>query len=196
MTVEMDLWKVGQPVPGAFGELLWHDDGAILEQGPDGDLNLALMLSSPNKSEIAIARKSAVEVSVITHGPFWLGMIRFAEDKQLMFDMQFDITKYPVEQQPLRIAKIKENNALFMFLIDTENGLLQSMRFMTTPNKFRESLYLAVSDPRGANFSREYESWIQEIYKKPLLELWRFGTKCGVLGEAPLGADDIMHKNY
>lgn len=181
----IEKWSVGEKAPGVWGEdTIGKSDGAILEQSSDGSLTLALLLQRPTKQEIRLIEQSTIESACYFKPPFWLGMLRFAENRELSFDISFDITVYPIIEQQYRINCIKSKRLLFVVLIDTVDGIVKAIRAVTMSDAFCKSLYLYVGDPHSSDFTANYEAWRNKIYHTyDIPALWEVGNDTGIFGK-------------
>lgn len=179
-----EAWIIGDSAPELWKtRAIGAPDGAVLEQSSKGYLTLAILMRSPTETEIALAKSGSVETAFYANAPFWLGMFRFVEDRSIYFDVTFDITKYPAYELQARIENIKNAGLVFIPLIDTNTGIVRSIRVATLPAAFIGSLYLCVSDPLPSGFSRKYNAWLNQVYQFQTADLWSQGKETGYLGE-------------
>ena len=186
--VRFEAWVVGKTAPGEFGrKFRGCADGATMLVDKLGRLTLVLHMEAPDRTEILSCKQHKIETAYYAEGPFWLGQIRFVENKKLSFDFSLDITTGGKEGRQELIEKIKRNNVLLVVLIDTRYAKLMSFRAVSMPPAFHEGLYLSLAEQPGIkNFSVKYEDWNNKIYMEyESNELWRMSRRSGVMGETP-----------
>ena len=188
---EMAGFSVGAVAPGVFKDLVGSGDGATLFQDETG-IVLALHIKSPTPNEVYSCRKHTIETAYYAEGAYWLGQIRFAENKKFCFDFSFTLTSYPRDQREMRARDIMHNNGCLVVLIDRANAVVRALRMVTIPPEFHESLYracleqLKVTD--DINFADKLYQWRFGLYNRyDYNELWRASKRSGVFGTAPNG---------
>lgn len=179
-------WIKGEQVPSPYyHKILNKPDGATLEQDESG-LLLILHIESPTEKEIATCEKDKMESVYFEDGPFWLGQIRFRNNKNLSFDFPFDITRYPIESHSDRFEQLSKTNLLMVVLVDMATCIVKTVRAVSMPKAFRDSLYQSVRKQLSVDdaFSEQYNIWIDKLYRKyTAQELWKISMRGGNLGE-------------
>ena len=179
-------WSKNKKAPYPYCEkILNRQDGATLEQDESG-LLLILHIESPTEKEIATCEKDKIESAYFEDGPFWLGQIRFRNNKNMSFDFPFDIGRYPIESHSDRFEQLSKTNLLMVVLVDRDNCIVKTIRAVSMPKMFRDSLYQSVRKQLSEDdaFSEQYNIWIDKLYAKYTPpELWEISMRSGNFGE-------------
>ena len=185
------VFTVGEPAPGVFKDFTTRNDGATLLQDDLGFV-LVLHIKMPNSREIFSCQKHTIESAYYAEGPFWLGQIRFAENKKFMFDFPFNLAAYPQKERAERIQTIKTSNTCSVVLINRTDTLVHALRLVTIPPELHESLYLSCYGQMQVEddtvFSIDFDNWRSALYNRySPEELWRASRRSGVFGATPNG---------
>lgn len=180
------LLQVGKPF--ADKKFLGAPDGATLLLDGSGFL-LALHISNPDEKETALCAKGAVETAYCRQDAYWLGLIRFRDEPSFSFDFPFDITKHPGGDLQSALSAVCGTNLLLTVLIDTSDACVRSIRLVSMPDAFIDSLREAcrLQASWGPHFPAVYSMWRNDLYHSyPTIDgLWQAACKSGNLGDAP-----------
>lgn len=185
---QFEVWQVGHTAPNEYASILrGRPDGASMILSNTGGLMLILHINAPTPKEEFSAAKQQMECAYYAEGPFWLGQMRFTENKKFCFDFGINILTSKPEERAFRMEKIKTDNVLWVSLVDTHYATVRTIRTASLPPMFHESLYLSLDDQlHYPDFTAKYEKWKQNIYAKyDYNELWRVSTRAGNLGDLP-----------
>lgn len=193
--MSFEMLEVDSPAPARYLADV-TEDGARMFHFKTGMLTICLYLRGISPTEKEAIRYNKILCRYHRENNFILAFLRFA-GTPLIFELSFDPTIYPEPEWNARQQNIEQTNIVTILGIDTENGLLKSIRRANLPQKlweqWKECWGAAYYTPR---YSTEYGKWLKKLESKySVMESWERAHDAGTFGET-YNIPDIPDQRY